>query len=272
MNMNTSRLAARAGSWVTLTLAAVLATAAPFAQASLTAYSSDGKALVGVGTGPSPSTYDFTMTASGNLLSSSTLRSAILAANSSLNSGDFDSFGRATYRGALAFISYLNSTSYGGTQQWRLPAMLQSGACNFTYDGTNCGYNVNPATSELARVYYTELGRIAKFDADGFTNGGYGIFNNDGAPTSLVPVPPFTNVQSDAYWLGLDNGSGLAWSFATSDGVQGNVSKAGLGFAWAVAPGNVQITTSPVPLPAPVWLIGSGLACLAFRLRRARPA
>jgi hypothetical protein len=256
-------------------LAAVLATAAPFAQASLTAYSSDGKALVGVGTGPSPSTYDFTMTASGNLLSSSTLRSAILAANSSLNSGDFDSFGRATYRGALAFISYLNSTSYGGTQQWHLPALLNTATCdltNFTYSGTNCGYNVNTANSEMARVYYTELGRIAKFDADGFTNGGYGIFNNDGAQTSSVPVPPFSNVQSDAYWLGLTYNDAQAWSFATSDGVQGNVSKAGLGFAWAVAPGNVQITTSPVPLPAPVWLIGSGLACLAFRLRRARPA
>jgi hypothetical protein len=257
-------------------LAAVLATAAPFAQASLTAYSSDGKALVGVGTGPSPSTYDFTMTASGNLLSDSTLRSAIRAANSSLTDGDFDSFGRATYRGALAFISYLNSTSYGGTQQWRLPAMLQSGACNFTYDGTNCGYNVNPATSELARVYYTELGRIAKFDADAFPNEGYGIFKDGGYETPPSPVLPlpFTNVQSDAYWLGLTYSlnDAQAWSFATSDGNQGFESKAGQRFVWAVAPGNVQITTSPVPLPAPVWLIGSGLACLAFRLRRARPA
>jgi len=259
-------------------LAAVLATAAPFAQASLTAYSSDGKALVGVGTGPSPSTYDFTMTASGNLLSDSTLRSAIRAANSSLTDGDFDSFGRATYSGALALISYLNNTSYGGTTQWRLPGVIDTGTagCNFANSGTDCGYNVDTANSEMARLYYTELSRKAAVKPDGGSNRGYGIFKDGGyatPPTPVLPLP-FTNVQSDAYWLGLTYSlnDAQAWSFATSDGSQMFESKAGKRFVWAVASGNVQIATSPVPLPAPVWLIGSGLACLAFRLRRARPA
>lgn len=275
MNTNTTRLAARAGSWATLTLAALLATTAPFAQASLTAYTSAGIDLVGVG--PDATTYDFTMTASGNLLGDSALRSAILAANPmSLDAGDFDTDGRATYRGALAFISYLNTTSYGGTQQWRLPAMLDTGACIFSYSGTNCGYNVNTANSEMARVYYTELGSIAKYDADSFRNDGYGIFGNDGAQDDTALILPFSNVQSDAYWLGLTYSGdvGQAWSFATSDGVQGNVGKAEFGYAWAVASGTVQPATPPseVPLPAPVWLLGSGLACLAFKLRRLRPA
>jgi len=272
MNTNTTRLAARAGSWATLTLAALLATTAPFAQASLTAYTSAGIDLVGVG--PDATTYDFTMTANGNLLGDSALVSLIRAADASLVDSDFDAEGRTTYRGALAFISYLNSTSYGGSQQWRLPAMLDTGACTFSYSGTNCGYNVDPGSSEMARLYYTELGRIAKYDADGFPNDDYGIFENGGDQDPTALILPFSNVQSDAYWLGLTYSEGEAWSFATSDGVQGIATKSGLGYAWAVAPGLVQPATPPseVPLPAPVWLLGSSLACLAFKLRRLRPA
>jgi hypothetical protein len=127
----------------------------------------------------------------------------------------------------------------------------------------------------MARVYYTELGSFAKYDADGFANDGYGIFGNDGAQDPTGLILPFSNVQSDAYWLGLTYGDeGLAWSFATSDGVQAPTTQAGLGYAWAVASGTVQPATPPseVPLPAPVWLLGSSLACLAFKLRRLRPA
>jgi ABC-type sugar transport system substrate-binding protein len=49
----------------------------------------------------------------------------------------------------LAFINYLNSTSYGGTNQWRLPGMTDTGAagCDFGNSGTDCGYNVDPAST-----------------------------------------------------------------------------------------------------------------------------
>jgi len=278
MNINTSRHAARARSWATLTLAALLVTTAPIAQAALNPYSSAGISLVRLQNGP----LDLTLTANGNLLGSfldlasdkGALKDDIIVASGgtigtwTLTRNDFNDDGRTTYFGARAFINYLNLDSYGGTDQWRLPGMTDTGAsgCNFAYSGTDCGYNVDPASSELARLYYTELGRIAKFDTDSLSNSGYGIFEDDGGSGSGT-VGPFSNVQSNAYWLGLDDDA-KAWSFATSDGVQGFESKEEWGYAWAVTPG----TVAPVPLPAPLLLIGSGLICIANRLRRTRPA
>ena len=30
--------------------------------------------------------------------------------------------------------------------------------CNFAYTGTDCGYNVNTSTGEMAHMFYTTLG------------------------------------------------------------------------------------------------------------------
>jgi hypothetical protein len=289
MIMKSTREALRIRSWAALTLAAVLTTTAPIAQAALTSYSPAGVDLVRLQNGP----LDLTLTANGNLLGNflagasnpTALVNTIIAAsggsiadafygNRTLTSSDFSTDGRTTYFGARAFINYLNSTSYGGTNQWRLPGMTDTGTagCNFSYSGTDCGYNVAPASSELARLYYSELNRIAKYDEIGISNleSGYGIFGNDGEQNSPGDLSPwFKSVRSDAYWLGLDDSSNLqkAWVFATSDGVQGSESKEEQGYVWAVTSGPV----SAVPVPAPLWLLGSGLICLA-RLRRTRPS
>ena len=284
MNLNTSRHTARARSWAILTLAATLATAASMAQATLNPYSSAGVNLVQLQNGP----LNLAMTADGNLLGSfldgatnkGLFKDSIIAASGgsigtrTLVRGDFKNDGRTTHFGALAFINYLNSTSYGGTNQWRLPGMTDTGAagCDFGYSGTDCGYNVDPASSDLARLYYSELNLIAKNDTDGFSNSGndYGIFANDGLQTPSGAIGPFSNVKSNSYWLGSEYSPipQTAWAFATSDGYQGFESKEGFGYAWAVTSGPV----SPVPLPAPLWLIGSGLFCLAGKLRGKRPA
>ena len=283
MNLNTSRHTARARSWATLTLAAMLATTAPMAQATLNPYSSGGVNLVQLQNGP----LNLAMTADGNLLGSfldgvggaankRAFKDSIIAASGgsigtrTLVRGDFNNDGRTTYFGALALINYLNSTSYGGTNQWRLPGVTDTGPAGCS--GTECGHNVDPASSDLARLYYSELGRIAKFDTDGFSNSGndYGIFANDGLQTPSGAIGPFSNVESSSYWLGSEYSPipQTAWAFATSDGYQGFESKEGFGYAWAVTSGPV----SPVPLPAPLWLIGSGLLCLAGKLRGKRPA
>ena len=288
MNLNTSRHTARARSWATLTLAATLATAASMAQATLNPYSSGGVNLVQLQDGP----LNLALTADGNLLRSfldgasdkDAFKDNIIAATSggsitdagwgprALARTDFSDNGSTTYFGALAFINYLNSTSYGGTNQWRLPGMTDTGApgCNFGSSGTDCGYNVDPASSELARLYYSELLRTGFNDIDGFPTSGYGIFANDGLQTPSGAIGPFSNVQSSSYWLGSDYSVApqAAWAFATSEGYQGFESKEGQGYAWAVTSGPV----SPVPLPAPLWLIGSGLLCLAGKLRGKRQA
>jgi hypothetical protein len=283
MNLNTSLHTARARSWATVTLAALLATTAPMAQATLNPYSSGGVNLVQLQNGP----LNLAMTADGNLLASfldgatdkGLFKDSIIAASGgsigtrTLVRADFKNDGRTTHFGALAFINYLNSTSYGGTNQWRLPGMTDTGAagCDFGNSGTDCGYNVDPASSDLARLYYSELNLMAKFDTDGGSNSGsgYGIFGNDGAPGS-GPVEDFINVESNSYWLGLEYGPNpqTAWAFATSEGYQGFESKEGFGYAWAVTSGPV----SPIPLPAPLWLIGTGLLCLAGKLRGKRQA
>ena len=288
--MKSTREALRIRSWAALTLAAVLTTTAPIAQAALTSYSPAGVDLVRLQNGP----LDLTLTANGNLLGNflastpnkDALKDNIIAATSggiiadagygtwTLTRTDFSDDGRTTYFGARAFINYLNSTSYGGTNQWRLPGVTDTGTagCNFSYSGTDCGYNVAPDSSELARLYYSELNRIAKYDEIGISNleSGYGIFENDGEQNSPGDLSPwFKSVRSDAYWLGRDDSSNLqkAWVFATSDGLQGSESKEEQGYVWAVTSGPV----SAVPVPAPLWLLGSGLICLA-RLRRTRPS
>jgi hypothetical protein len=288
MNTNTkaSRQVSRSGSWATFALAGVLSCVAPVAEASLTAYSPGGANLVRLQNGP----LDITLTADGNLLGTmlagaanpAALINTIISSSGggiadafygtwTLTPGDFSIDGRANYFGAKAFVNYLNTTTYGGSNQWRLPGITDTGLAgcdDFGYSGTDCGYNVAPASGELARLYYSELGRTAGFDTLGLPNdgSGYGIFANDGVQTSSGAVGPFSNVRSDAYWSGVDAG-GLAWLFAANDGAQGLESKQEQRYAWAVTSGQV----SPVPVPAAIWLFGSGLLGLAG-LRRNRPA
>ena len=64
--------------------------------------------------------------------------------------------------------------SYGGFDDWRLPTMVDTGAsgCDFAYAGTDCGFNVqtvNGSTvySELAYMYYVNLGLKAYYDTSG---------------------------------------------------------------------------------------------------------
>jgi hypothetical protein len=282
--MDNCRNPGRTRSWATVALAAVLASAAPAAEASLTAYTFAGANLVRFQNGP----VDVTLTADGNLLGTllagsanpAALIGSIIAASGgsiadagygtwTLTASDFGGDGSVNYFGARAFINYLNSTNYGGTNQWRLPGITDTGAagCDFAFAGTDCGYNVAPGSGELARLYYSELGRTAAFDTTGSPTTGFGIFANDGAQTPAGAVGPFTNVRSDVYWAGLDYGPApqAGWVFATFDGVQGFEGKEEKRYAWAVTPGQV------VPVPAALWLFGSALAGLAG-LRRARSA
>jgi hypothetical protein len=74
----------------------------------------------------------------------------------------------------------------------------------------------------------------------------------------------FPTLESFAYWFGTEFNSDFAWLFDFRDGYQnyfGNF--VGL-YSWAVHAGNV----SAVPVPAAVWLFGSGLLGLLLIPRR----
>ena len=241
-------------------LAAVLGVAASGAQAALTSYSAGGVGLV------YSSAANVTWTKDANLLGSmiaaqgyTSVVNAILAAVPSVSDtpnaydtpsqsgvhtmsvADFSAStpGWVSWFGAQAFAGYLNSIAYAGSTQWRMP--LAPAAPQYGYNQTG---------GELGKLFYTELG------------GFLGI--------AIPNTASFDNEQAYVYWTSSERaGSALeAWNFFTVNGYQDASGKPGTYYAWAVTPG--QVSPPAVPLPAGVWLMGSGLLGLVC-MRRRRP-
>lgn len=188
--------------------------------------------------------------------------------------GDFTtSTGAMNWYGANAWVNYLNSISYAGETDWRLPIVspVNGSSLNTTvsFDGTtDRGFNsaaVNGTASELAHLFYHELGNLAQFNTAGGSQLGFGVTN----------AGPFANLENSGYWSGTESTNpttgtvSFAWLFATANGGQGPGPKTGQGsnfpyYGWAVSPGQV----APVPVPAAVYLFGSGLIGLAGLARR----
>jgi hypothetical protein len=239
-----------------LAIAAMLSFTSANTQAALTSYNANGVDLV------YSSVSNITWTKDANLLGSletalgfNTVVNAIIAASPTINDAangfdtpansghhtasvsDFNSssLGLTSWFGAKAFISYLNSQNYGGSDQWRLPNV-----------GTNPQYGFNLSGSELSELFYREL---------------------SGTPHSNIPISAtFNNEQYYAYWSGKEATPDplQAWRFSTSVGNQDYYPKNLQWYAWAVTPGQV----AAVPVPAAVWLFGSGLLGLLGLKRR----
>lgn len=235
------------------------------AQATLTSYTANGVDLV------YSSVSDVTWTKDGNLLGSLIAASidadgngtkdvidAILALTPSIatqpipgylpdgiyniTSNELDNYGNTTWFGAVAFVNYLNSISYGGSNSWYLP----------TVETTIIGYNTDnngfAKGDELVELYYQELG-------------------NPGAPVYYGfkdPLNKFIN-EGRAYWSGTSYAPNPydAWFLETWTGYQGINSDVFM-YAWAVTSGQI----SAVPAPAAAWLFASGLPIIAVAKRR----
>ena len=61
--------------------------------------------------------------------------------------------------------NWAQNLSFGGYTDWRLPTMVDTGAAGVqcTYSGTDCGYNVDTSTSEMAHLFYVTLDNNAFF-------------------------------------------------------------------------------------------------------------
>lgn len=96
----------------------------------------------------------------------------------------------------------------------------------------------------------------------------YGAGTVFGSGITVASPGPFSNVQSLSYWSGTEFAPDPAgaWDFSFGNGNQSAGNKGGSNFAWAVHSGNV----SAVPIPAAVWLFGSGLMGLLGFARRKR--
>lgn len=131
-----------------------------------------------------------------------------------------------------------------GVDGWRLPDTVQPDAsCNGQNDSLFFSYAYYCTGSEMGDLFYNALGNSA------------GSLSNTG---------PFSNIQSYGYWSATEfapDDTLYAWLFYMSDsyqssaGYQGNAYKSYNRAAWAVQSGDV----SAVPVPAAVWLFGSGL-------------
>ncbi len=224
-------------------------------------------------------TLDITWIADANLAASNTFG---LAYNTNLGDHPNDSYaanyteqiltdGRMRWGAALHWIDAMNASNGGagylGYNDWRLPTMLDTGApgCDFANSGTDCGYNVQTGSaattvySEMASLWYDTLGNIPYRDTAGnAAQPGWGLTNTG----------PFSNLQSSYYWSGVEYApyTYRAWYFHTGGGYQNTSNKVGNLYGWAVRSGDV----SAVPVPAAVWLFGSGLIGLLGMAKRKR--
>lgn len=147
------------------------------------------------------------------------------------------------------------------TTGWRLPTTVD-GPYASGYDGTTtAGWNIT--TSEMGRLYYTELGNKGFYDTNGKLQSEYGLRNSG----------PFEHLQAGNYWSHTDYGvyPVSAWWFSFDRGRQGYSNKGTTYDALAVRPGEVSVSAvlppNPVPVPPAVWLFGTGILGL-FGVRR----
>ena len=165
---------------------------------------------------------------------------------------DANSGGRLNWTAANAWAEQL---TVSGFSDWRLPGLTNSTVCV----GANC------SNSELAHLFYGQLGGQAETDIAVHHNANFHLFNN---------------LQSSVYWLkdeqAIAPGLALGWGFVTGSGVLSgyqNLYNEGTElYAWAVHRGDIGAIISPeppssVPVPAAVWLFASGLLGV-FGIRR----
>jgi len=192
------------------------------------------------------------------------------------------------YYDTVQDITWLADVSYGGSAMtwsaanawaaaldvhgitgWRLPSITDLGSpgCNYAYSGTDCGYNLNTASGELAHLYYETLDNTPFCSATGTCpQPGYGVNLNT---ANFYTSRPFTSqVYSLAFWSGTENAQygNQAWYFSFNAGSNGSQLKTQAFDAWAVHSGDVGAST--VPVPAAAWLFGSGLLGLIGVARR----
>ena len=172
-----------------------------------------------------------------------------------------------TWDEAVEWASTLNHSGFEG---WRLPSVKPINGTDFQYgvefagstfptaDGsTDWGWNITSQNSELSHLFYVTLGNTGAYDIDG--NFIDGTLSNTGT---------FKNLQAGVYWTGTEfflNTEDFAWTFQTDLGLQTDDLKSWQNLSIAVRDGDF----APVPVPAAVWFMISGLIGLVGMRKKA---
>jgi hypothetical protein len=181
-------------------------------------------------------------------------------ANYAKTSG-YDADGKMNWANSMTWASNL---VFGGYDDWRLAGITDTGTsgCNYSTNGTDCGYNVDTANSELAYMYHVNLGLESYYNENGSYDPTFGIFGN-GTYGGQNDVGLIDNLQSYVYWSGTEYApyTNDAWFFSTDGGYQDDLNKGVEFYAWAVRSGDVAAQTqgTTVPEPGVLALMALGL-------------
>ncbi len=171
---------------------------------------------------------------------------ANLAATKTFGTAGVNAGGYMTWATANSWIANMNAANYLGFNDWRLPVTAQPDpTCGSQTAGNPPqGYGLNCTGSEIGHLY----------NVDGVT----------------VATPgPFSHIQSSMYWGGTVYAPNptYVWGFRFGHGGEQTAPNKDLNaFVWAVRTGDV----TAVPVPAAMWLFGSGLIGLLGMARRTR--
>jgi hypothetical protein len=168
-----------------------------------------------------------------------------------------------------AAVAWADQLDINGYVDWRLPDVSPTNGSTFdyvgSYDGhTDAGWNIKNPSSELAYMFYVNLGN------EGGTTTTGALTSCGNSSLCLTQPGPFVNLTPGygSWYEEVFRGygyPGFAWAFDSS-GYQGGAFQTVFRYAWAVHPGDV----GAVP-EVDTWamlLAGLGLVGVAVRRRR----
>ncbi|MCX7185385.1 MAG: PEP-CTERM sorting domain-containing protein [Nitrosospira sp.] len=208
------------------------------------------------------------------------LQDANLAQTSGYDTDGLMSWNNANYWAAnLVYHDSVRNVDYS---DWRLASNTPVNGAYFnlyySYNGsTDRGYNITSPASELAYMYYVNLGLKGYYSPTGAYQPDYGVFGNGFSESNggQANVGLVVNLKPDRYWSGTvyeTDPANVVWGFSTFGGDQLGHWKEDALYAWAVRPGDVAAITATVPEPETYAMFLAGLGLMGFMVRRRKSA